>query len=264
MKNYLFVGDTHGDWDFLDRVASMAAEHDAEIIQVGDWGYVWPGLNPRDLSIKTKGVAEAQLEAVSQALARAGEFHAKPPVMMRFVDGNHDWHPKLRELCRTACPGEHYETSRGVRLDDAGLVRYQPRGSTYEDEDGTRFLFCGGAPSIDREFRTDGRSWWKEEVISEEEFQRCMDATGPFHVLVTHDAPDYPVGYGPKGSKTHREQSARSMEMIRQLVRKHEPGLLVHGHWHERFNRKLWNTTWSGLGSNYSKFNDAVMLWSRE
>ena len=262
MKTYLFVGDTHGDHDFLERAAEMAAEHDAEIIQVGDWGYVWPGLNPRTLQVKTKGVAEAQLKYVSTLLARAGEKYAKPPVRMRFIDGNHDWHPELRRMVMNA-----HELSDGI-LPGGGVllapnVIYQERGSTYEDEDGTRFLFCGGAPSIDREFRTDGRSWWKEEIISEDEFQCCMDAPGPFHIIVTHDAPDYPMGYGPKGSKLHREQAARSMEMVRLLVHKHEPELLVHGHWHSMYSRKMWNTTVTGLGCNYDKLDNAVMLWSR-
>jgi hypothetical protein len=76
VKQYLYLGDTHGDLDFVASAAALAAEHDAEIVQVGDWGFCWPGAD--------------QLIDLSLILQRAGELHAKPPVTMRFCEGNHD------------------------------------------------------------------------------------------------------------------------------------------------------------------------------
>ena len=241
----LFVGDPHGDLDFIEHAAGLAAEHDAEMIVVGDWGFLWPSSN--------------QLNALSIALTRAGEKFAKPPVTMRFIDGNHDWHPELRRLTFEAI----FRSDGGYGFEVAPNVRYQPRGSVYEDADGTRFLFCGGAPSIDRSLRTPGRSWWPEEVISETEYRRSLSAEGPIHVLVTHDAPDYPPGFMPKGDPDFRERSCRSMEMVRGLIDHHQPELHVHGHWHTRATTRRGNTRIECLNCNYARFPDSVMLWSR-
>jgi hypothetical protein len=148
-------------------------------------------------------------------------------------------------------------------------VIYQPRGSTHRDEDGTNFLFVGGAPSIDWQHRTEGRSiWTKEEVISDDEFMHALRVEGPIDVLVTHDAATFPPGYGPKGDPEFRAKAQRSMWMIHELIREHRPTLHVHGHWHVRRS-----TTWcdddpvrvtrvEGLNCNHALFKDATMLWS--
>lgn len=245
--NYLFVGDTHGDLDFIERVALLAAEYDATILQVGDWGYVWPGSN--------------QLAALDRILEHGGEFVAKPGVTMHFCDGNHDDHPTLRTNVEMHSMADATLPGGGVRLKPN--VIYQPRGSTHTDADGTTFLFCGGAPSIDHWNRTPGKSWWAEEVISEEEYERALAYDGPVHVLVTHDAPDYPPGFEPRGDAAFLARSWRSMEMIAGLIRKHNPALHVHGHWHHRYSRMYGDTKVVGLGSNLGRFNDAIMLWSR-
>lgn len=224
MTTYLFVGDTHGDLEFAQRAAEHAAEHDATIIQVGDWGFEWPGAR--------------HLVALDAILWRSGQ------VTMHFVDGNHDWHPVLPDLV-------------------APHVIYQPRGSTYTDADGTRFLFQGGAPSIDWASRTPGRSWWPEEVITEEDHARALAVDGPIHVLVTHDAPDYPPGFAPKGDPAFRARSARSMEMIAKLVDHHQPELHVHGHWHTRYSRRRGSTEVVGLDCNFAPLGASTLVWSR-
>lgn len=256
MKNYVFYGDSHGDLDYTEKVAAFAAEHDAEMICVGDWGMIWPHRDTRTGAVEDRSAH--QLETLSLALKRAGEFAGKPPVQMRFIDGNHDWHPKLAELRLDSEP----TLDGGFRI--APNVVYQPRGSVVEDIDGTRFLFCGGAPSIDRALRTPGFSWWPEEVISEDEHRLAMSAEYPIHVLVTHDAPDYPPDYYPKGDRKHREESCTSMDMLRRLGDRFRPELHVHGHWHTRYTKQRGETKIVGLNCNYASFNDAVMLWSRD
>ncbi|MGN6107395.1 MAG: metallophosphoesterase family protein [Kofleriaceae bacterium] len=252
MKSYLFVGDAHGDLDFVERAARRAAQDGAEIIQVGDWGFIWPGAN--------------QVRALSRTLVLAGEIEARPPPTMRWVDGNHDEHPRLREACYRDADTDFMTyvapRDRGVEL-AAGVI-YQPRASTHVDEDGTRFLFVGGAPSIDRAFRVRGRSWWPEEIISEDEFERALAVEGPVHVLVTHDAAAFPPGFGPKGDPEFQTLSQRSMEMIAALVARHRPQLHVHGHWHHRYTRHDAGTTTEGLGCNFDWLDQATLLWSRD
>lgn len=261
MKSYLYLGDTHGDLDFVERAARVAAEYDAEIIQVGDWGMVWPHRNTKTWDVEDR--TSHQLAALSTVLSQAGEVHAKPPVVMRFIDGNHDWHPKLAEYVEMNSMACATLPGGGVQI--APSVIYQPRGSTHEDEDGTRFLFVGGAPSIDRVHRTKGFSWWPEEVISEQDFRSAMNADYPIHVLVTHDAPDYPPGYEPKGDLRHRTESADAMWKLRRLGDRFAPALHVHGHWHTRATTHRGTTRVEALHCNHSRyFNDAVMLWSRD
>ena len=51
----------------------------------------------------------------------------------------------------------------------------------------------GGASSNDRQYRREGRSWWPEEMPSEEEMERCrasLDRVGwKVDHVVTHEAP---------------------------------------------------------------------------
>lgn len=235
--NYLFLGDTHGDLDFVARAADIAAEHDAEIIQVGDWGFIWT----------YQGKVVDQVKQLSIELERAGEKYAKPPVTMRFIDGNHDHHPELRRL----------SGNKRSPVNLAHNVIYQPRGSTYVDPDGTKFLFLGGAPSIDKHMRTEGRSWWSEETITEEDM-KWVGLTGWADVLVTHDAPTYPPGFMPKGDPDFRIQSALSMSYISDALKQSKAKLHVHGHWHYRYTAD--NTI--GLASNINRFPDSYILWN--
>ena len=233
MRHYVFCGDTHNDLDFATKAAAIARQHGAEMVQLGDFGFLWPGND--------------QLDGLSDMLVSFG-------VTLRFVDGNHDDHPRLRKYVR-ACEATPI----------APNVIYQPRGSVHEDEDGTRFLFCGGAPSIDRAYRTKGLSWWPEEVITRAELDRALSATGPIHVLVTHDAPGFPPGFSAKGSPAYRRAQDLSMKRIDALIRKHRPTLNAHGHWHHYYERQHEiGTRIVGLDCNNAFLEDAVLLWSRE
>jgi Calcineurin-like phosphoesterase len=236
-KVYLFLGDCHNDLNFADNAVVLARQRKAEIIQLGDWGFIWPG--------------HSQLAALSSILV-------KRRVTMRFVDGNHDDHPSLR--------AHKPRRARGaVRL--ARNVLYQPRGSVHEDEDGTRFLFLGGAPSIDRDGRIEGESWWPEETITDAEFDLAMSADGPIHVLVTHDAPSFPPGFSDKGSPRYQYAQDLSMDRIDALIRRHRPQRHVHGHWHCRYDRiHQAGTHITGLDCNTldpTYLADATLLWSR-
>jgi calcineurin-like phosphoesterase family protein len=236
-KRYLFLGDTHNDLDFAENAAKLARQHGAEIIQLGDWGFIWPG--------------SSQLDELSDMLVGFD-------VTMRFIDGNHDDHPTLKKLRGRV-------RLRGVEI--AKRVIYQPRGSVHQDEDGTRFLFLGGAPSIDQAGRTAGVSWWPEEVITDAEYDLARYASGPFHVLVTHDAPAFPPGFTPKGTPSYQRDQLRSMKSVDKLIRHHRPPLHIHGHWHTRYTLKhKIGTIVTGLNCNEidpTYLDEATLLWSR-
>jgi len=241
MLNYLFVGDNHGDLAFIEQAAAKAAKHTATLIQAGDWGFLWPYAD--------------KLEELSTLLEHADP---KSPTQLRFCCGNHDDHPRLKKLRGRV-------RVRGVEI--AKNVIYQPRGSVHEDDDGTRFLFLGGAPSIDRAGRVEGKSWWPEETITTAEFIRAKSVCAPIHVLVTHDAPTFPPGFTPKGSPSYQRDQLRSMDFVDRLIRHHKPTLHIHGHWHTQYSRTHKNGTLTiGLNCNEidsSYLDEATLLWSR-
>jgi Icc-related predicted phosphoesterase len=234
-KRFLFLGDSHGDLPYVASAVKRARLHGAEIIQLGDFGFIWPGVT--------------RIKQLSEILVEHG-------VTLRFVDGNHEDHPQLRK---------HVKTCTGVMI--APRVIYQPRGSVHEYEDGTRFLFCGGAPSIDEESRVVGKSWWPEEVITTAEFEHALSATGPIHVLVTHDAPGYPPGFSAKGTLRYQALQKLSMQRVDALIKRHQPKLHVHGHWHTRATTHRGNTRVEALDCNQldpGYLEDSVLLWNRE
>jgi hypothetical protein len=55
-----------------------------------------------------------------------------------------------------------------------------------ETFNGERFLFVGGAVSIDRLYRVEGRSYWPNEVFVYDESK-----VTPCDVLITHSAPPW-------------------------------------------------------------------------
>lgn len=226
--NYLFCGDPHGDLSYIANVADIASKEQAVIVCVGDWGFIWPnGSTVKKLS----------------ALLRAYD------VTMRFIDGNHDWHSEIWRRAPSRFATEIEEN-----------VIYQPRGSNYVDPDGTKFVFMGGAPSIDKYMRKDGVSWWATEMITPGDMAVAL-GQGSCDVLVTHDAPQYPPGYGPKGDAAFIQYSTQSMNDIAKLKRELKPSLHVHGHWHTKY----FNGTTVGLDCNWATHpEDSYMLWHRE
>lgn len=235
----LFVGDTHGDLEFIARVCEFAADHDVNnLIQCGDWGYLWP--NHRD-----HVMFGSKADELSVILKHYDQT-------MRFLCGNHDWHPKLMELTG----------GKRVATEIAERVIYQPRGSVHQDTDGTRFLFMGGAASIDKAHRTEGKSWWPEETITKEDMVVAL-AQENIDVLVTHDAPDYPPGFRPAGTPEFRQLSTQSMNDVRTLITHFSPKLHVHGHWHTRATTRIDSTKVEALASNINRFHDSLLLWKK-
>lgn len=210
----LVAGDTHGNLPHIRYLIRVAHEQSADaIVQVGDFGYTWPGDGSR-------------FETLEALLAEAN-------LPMLFLDGNHDNFTDLIE--RGA-----YEADAPCPISDH--VTYLPRGCVW-DWNGVRFMSLGGAVSIDKARRIKGLSWWPEETVSPEEEERAI-AVGKVDVLFTHDAPTgvrplqkfldlessrLGVGYKVDAlSSAHRDTLRRVCDSAR-------PELLIHGHYHHRY-----------------------------
>ncbi|WP_372968406.1 metallophosphoesterase [Microbacterium sp.] len=105
---------------------------------------------------------------------------------------------------------------------------------------GRRVLSLGGAVSVDRQSRIEGRTWWPDEAITDEHVAEAIDG-GPADLMLTHESPaGTPVRPVREVLRTnpHRFPKAALVESAASRVRVSEvwdavrPELLVHGHLH--------------------------------
>lgn len=163
MKIFI-AGDIHGRLDCIQLIEDLCEKEGIKtVIQVGDLGIHWP-LAPYyweedDISLLETDVAE--------------HFN-KPGITWYTCGGNHDnWtyldnRPKLAERC--------LYISRGKVL----------------TLDNKKFIFFGGAESVDRGRRMEDLSWWRREIPSKTEFELFaynLDKEKPDYVI-THDCPE--------------------------------------------------------------------------
>ena len=224
-SSILFLGDTHGDLYCLEKACRTAKRHGAWIFQVGDFGYLWPGAD------------------VSE---RAEEIVREEGVRLVFIDGNHDPHHLLPD--RFMAPDGL--SGRPVPEHEPGIY-YIRRGGSAHDSD-TVVVGMGGAPSIDRGFRKEGKSWWPTEEITEADVEAALrtcgeipDDEGRVIVLACHDAPHVPsavpaLADGPwkKTIPWFEPLAEASKEKVRRVMNHLYPDLFVHGHYHEREESK--------------------------
>jgi len=161
VKRVGVIGDIQGNLDWALNASRVFARHQVHaLLQLGDFGVVWPG--PRNWRI--------DINTLKHSLS----LHKQK---LFYIDGNEDWHPWLASF----------------PLSEDGLqwlthnIAHIPRG--YRAQIGPEYTFAamGGANSSDRHSRHEGRDWWPAEQITEDDLIRL----GADHadVLVGHEAP---------------------------------------------------------------------------
>lgn len=160
----LFSGDTHGEFDHLSGAIGRLAP-DAVVV-AGDFGF-W---HEADL---IEGGSESEF------------LHASlkhPGCKVYFCDGNHENHALLQALVAKKGWEKPISVSPGLA--------YCPRGSALTVRS-RRILFMGGAYSIDRAYRVQGKSWFPEEEITEEDILRALSRKNlaEFDTVVSHTCP---------------------------------------------------------------------------
>lgn len=148
MSRIFLVGDTHlceiGDCSKISSrrfpVQKDLTKNDY-IILLGDTGFLW------DKSKQTK--------------YWENWFNNKNFTTL-FLHGNHDNIPKLNKL-------PEIEMLGGIarKLNDS--IFYLLNGQVYTIN-GKTFFVMGGGYSFDKKFRTEGKSWWREEMPSTGEY----------------------------------------------------------------------------------------------
>lgn len=157
MSRIFITGDTHGTIDFqkltVRRFPIQKELNKSDILIIcGDGGLCWLGGNDDKWLQK---------------------WYEDKNFTTLIVDGNHENHVLISKL-------PIIEKFEGKVHQISNSVFYAIRGEVYNINE-KKILTCGGADSRDKEWRTEGKSWWPQEQIS------SADISHAFYNLEQHD-----------------------------------------------------------------------------
>jgi hypothetical protein len=165
---FFITGDVHFpiDWPKIyDWNAKVKPTAEDVLIICGDAGFLWNGSKSEHQDID--------------------RIYKQYPFTILFVDGNHENFELLNERKKVPMFG-----SEVGRVSDN--IFHLLRGRTY-DFNGAKVFTMGGAVSIDKYMRTEGKSWWAQEVPSREEQEfavSTLDTIGnEVDYIITHAGP---------------------------------------------------------------------------
>ena len=162
MSRIFITGDTHGDYDWRKlKTRRFPVQEDLTkedyLIITGDFGGVFGGDRTDDFILKC---------------------YTKRNFTTLFVDGNHENHDLLDSY-----PVEEWNGGKVHRITPS--VIHLMRGQVYEI-DGRTFFTMGGAESSDKQYRTEGHSWWSRELPSDEEYEEAVKNLTRYDYNVDH------------------------------------------------------------------------------
>lgn len=211
IEKFVLAGDWHGSYGQAERVIQYAKRHAIPaIVQVGDFG-IWNN-------------DQKFLNKLQYDMEKYGK-------VLYFIDGNHENFPRLYEYPIVE------DGTRQVRDN----IFHLPRGFRWEWS-GMSFLALGGAASIDKHFRVEGKSWWAEEAITEEDIAKAQEG-GKVDVMITHDSPTgapNAITDDPYGQAMARKNFGGDVldycyeqrQLLKQVTDVVTPRFLFHGHYH--------------------------------
>ena len=221
-KKVMLAGDWHESYNQAAHV-SMTAKYSgiSTIIQLGDFG-IWGGSRGKNFLDEL----QKMLQACSQTVY--------------FVDGNHEEFPELYK----------YPLNKdGVRPIRENII-HLPRGYVFKL--GSSYaLALGGAYSIDRGYRTEGKDFWAAETITDKDVERAIASSRKYKIryMFTHDSPSSApnlivdnVAEQERARKNIGEEHLSGAQANRELLDKVytqvKPELIAHGHYHRHWHLK--------------------------
>ena len=164
------TGDTHGTIDIHKLNKSNFDDTNLTkedyLIICGDFGLIWSNIPSTE--------EEYWLDWLN-----------KKNYTTLFVDGNHENHPLLNSY-----PEENWNGGKVHRIRDS--VLHLMRGQIFTIDSHT-FFTMGGADSVDKDWRTPGKSWWPEEMPSNDEYEEAIQNlklhNHQVDYIITHTAP---------------------------------------------------------------------------
>ncbi len=158
------TGDMHGNEERLYNREWRKLKAEDILIICGDFGYLWSGGKREKSVIKYLGSRK---------------------FTVCFLDGTHE-NFDLINKCRTTV----WKGGKVHRI--SGNLFHLMRGQIY-NIDGISIFVFGGGESDDRDIRSDGGKWWREELPSPQEFAEGaanLDEAGlTVDYILTHEPP---------------------------------------------------------------------------
>lgn len=110
---------------------------------------------------------------------------------------------------------------------------------------GRRILYVAGGYSLDQDLRIPGVSWWPEEELSYEQYEKILDFVEGkrIQIVVSHEAPAAIVQQIFPG-RAVGTRTSQGLEAIRCIIK---PKLWMFGHYHLHWDKKTDDTRFIGL-----------------
>lgn len=248
-----------GDWHRNSRWARHAIRDGCSrlddprvILQLGDFGF-W-----RDAKIYLLELSKELQEQDADLF---------------FIDGNHEDHEYLGEVVARHHAGADPSWSPGP-VPVHPRIWYLPRGYRWEWQ-GRTWLALGGAASVDRAFRQEGRSWFREEEITLIQ-AGLISMQGPAGVMITHECPRRVTVHMPLGDPYpgwDLEVSRSHQELLDRIIDHVEPEWLFHGHMHlahqgtftyPHGKMQVRGLNCDGREENWAILDTKLMAWEEE
>lgn len=206
MTDILLVGDIHGDSHAVDR-AFLAACHRGvhDVVFMGDVGVGWEGTTNDFIMHAIASSAHAYGMHAHVLLGNHENWDLIEPIRFAFRD-----HPSITLLDRS-----------GVLWIDGHPIAYQ-----------------AGGCSIDQYGRIPGRSWWWQELPTENDLQHLMAEAGDLIIslFLAHDSAVPPPMRLTELPPDLEAQCQQSRDIVRRGVMFTGAELLVHGHFHYAYD----------------------------
>lgn len=225
MFKLMLAGDSHGNISYMGGVYNRAQYSDVDaIFQLGDFGY--------GRAFNGDG-SDNFTDKVSRLAVLTG-------IPCYWLPGNHENYDALDALVHDMMP--EIDGTYQIEPD----VFYVPRGTVLQFGD-KRVLCCGGATSVDQDYRILGKSYWKQELITYADIAKCAEA-GKVDWLFAHDFPwecnIMDRHLDPQwGDKAQREV-IENRQRISRILDTCGATEMFHGHLHIRYTERI--TTASG------------------
>lgn len=169
------TGDIHGEVDIHKlsakylRKKNIQLTKDDYLIICGDFGLIWYNENHPSYKADQYWI----------------KWLSNKPWTTLFVDGNHENHNLLNSY-----PVEDWNGGKVHKI--TNKVIHLMRGQIFNIE-GKTFLTMGGAVSQDKNCRKENKTWWANEIPTEEEWKTCFDNLTQYNnqvdYIITHCAP---------------------------------------------------------------------------
>lgn len=204
-KGLCFIGDVHGDYFLIEDFCKH--NNDFVVCQVGDLG----------LGFGLIDSEAAQLNAINNACKANNNVFC-------VIRGNHDSPKRFAEF----------------RNKFSNI--YLPEDYEVCEWNGKTIQFIGGAISIDRSSRKDGRSYWKDEGVVFDK-QKCHEVD----ILVTHTAPShcFPQQFNEMVHGWAREDASLLEDLtaeravMDEIFKLCKPSYHVYGHFHASWTEEI-------------------------